>query len=70
MALYCLRLGKQKKRCLVEVHDIADLAGRIGRGLMEQVFTTCRVAIAYDGDTFNSKNTGAQDWREDERAGW
>ena len=41
----------------MEVHDIADLAGRIGRGLMEQVFTTCRVAIAYDWDTFNSKNT-------------
>ena len=47
MTLYCLRLGKQKKRCLVEVHDIADLAGRIGRGLMEQVFTTCQVVIAY-----------------------
>ena len=31
----------------MEVHDIADLAGRIGRGLMEQVFKTCRVAIAY-----------------------
>lgn len=30
----------------MKVHDIADLAGRIGRGLMEQVFTTCRVAIA------------------------
>ena len=41
----------------MEVHDIADLAGRIGRGLMEQVFTTCRVAIVYDWDTFNSKNT-------------
>ena len=31
----------------MEVHDIADLAGRIGRGLMEQVFKTCRVALAY-----------------------
>ena len=43
----------------MEVHDIADLAGRIGRGLMEQVFATCRVAIVYDWDTFNSKNTDA-----------
>ena len=37
---------ESRKRCFVKVHDIADLAGRIGRGLMEQVFTTCRVAIA------------------------
>ena len=59
MTLYCLRLGKQKKRCLVEVHDIADLAGRIGRGLMEQVFTTCRVAIA---------RTMKKDWHKAESA--
>ena len=41
----------------MEVHDIADLAGRIGGRLMEQVFKTCRVAIDYDWDTFSSKNT-------------
>lgn len=56
--LLCYSLWERKKeRCHMEVHDIADLAGRIGRGLMELVFTTCRVAIAYDWDTFNSKNT-------------
>ena len=43
----------------MEVHDIADLAGRIGRGLMEQVFKTCRGAIVYDWDKFSSNNTDA-----------
>ena len=61
MALYCLRLGKQKKRCLVEVHDIADLAGRIGRGLMKQVFKVCQVAIALE-------RTMKNDWHKEESA--
>lgn len=43
----------------MEVHDIVDLASRIGRGLMEQVFKTCRVAIVFDWDKFNGKNTDA-----------
>lgn len=43
----------------MEVHDIADLASRIGKGLMEQVFKTCRVPIAYDWETFDEKNTDA-----------
>ena len=61
MALYCLRLGKQKKRCLVEVHDIADLAGRIGRGLMKQVFKVCQIAIAL-------ARTMKKDWHKEESA--
>ena len=45
----------------MEVHDIADLASRIGRGLMEQVFTTCRVAIAL-------ARTMKKDWHKAESA--
>lgn len=29
----------------MEVHDIADFASRIGKGLMEQVIMTCRVPV-------------------------
>lgn len=61
MTIQSFKLGKQKQRCLVEVHDIADLAGRIGRGLMEQVFTTCRVAIAL-------ARTMKKDWHQAESA--
>ena len=43
----------------MEVHDIADLAGRIGRGLMEQVFKTCQVVIA---------RTMKKDWHKAESA--
>ena len=43
----------------MKVHDMADLAGRNGKDLMEQVFTTCRVAIVFDWDKFSCKNTDA-----------
>lgn len=56
---YSIWIRRQKERSRMEVHDIADLAGRIGRGLMEQVFKTCRVAIVFDWDKFSSKNTDA-----------